>query len=96
MSFTTNKASLLEVTHAVTVLLVLMDEGPMIKSVLSQKITTNNQSIQKRIKELVDNGLISETVEDEHPYRHRIELTPRGHAVAEHLAAIEEILRESP
>lgn len=84
----------LEETHALKILLVLLREGRMIKGVLNQKITRSTVSVQRRIDALVRAGLLSEEQEEQHPFRKYIELTPRGRAVAEHLQAIEEILQK--
>ena len=94
MEFTSYYATVLERTHAVTILLVLLRDGEMNKSILTSKITTNNQSIKSRVDELIRSVLISETVADKHPYPHSIDLTPLGREVAEHLQTIEELMQQ--
>jgi DNA-binding HxlR family transcriptional regulator len=91
--FTTNSITLLEKTHAMTIPIVLMDGGSMKKTVLYQHIARNTKAIADRLHELEEVSLLTITKSEEHPFPQIVELTPRGHRVAEHLAAIEEILQ---
>lgn len=93
MGFITNEATVLERSHAITILLLLYAEGSMIKGILAGKITKNSDSIKKRIEELEGVGLIKVTPSEKHPFPHVVELTHRGCDVAKHLAAIEGILK---
>lgn len=94
VTFTTKSIALLEKTHAMTILLVLRDEGSMKKTVLYPFIAKNTKAIADRLNELETAGLLTITKSEEHPFPQVVELTPRGHRVAEHLAAIEEILKK--
>lgn len=93
MEFTSYYATALERTHAITILLVLLRDGEMNKSILTSKITTNNQSIKSRVDELIKAGLITETVGEKHPYPHIVNLTPLGREVSAKLNEIEELIR---
>jgi DNA-binding HxlR family transcriptional regulator len=87
--------SIIESAHAAKVLVLCLREGDMPKGMIYQKIPKNKTVLQSRIKELVDAGLLNEE-EKFDPFRKIISLTPKGRKVAEHLAAIEGILREEP
>jgi DNA-binding HxlR family transcriptional regulator len=89
------KSQVLEGRLAVKILLVLKDEKePIIKGNLLPKVTKGTGTAMARIKELQEAGLIIEEQEQQRPFRKFVQLTPKGRAVAEHLAAIEGILRE--
>jgi DNA-binding HxlR family transcriptional regulator len=85
--------TVLENTHAITIMLILAREGSMYKGMLYQKISKNTASVQRRIDSLVMAGLVTETETKEHPFPRIIDLTPLGREVAEHLQAIEELMR---
>ena len=85
--------TVLENTHAITILLILRREGPMQKGMLYQKISKNTASVQRRIDSLVMAGLVTETETKEHPFPRIIDLTPLGREVAEHLQAIVELMQ---
>lgn len=94
MDYGNLKAGSLEATHAIKILIILYFEGKMIKGVLASYVAKGTVSVQSRVDELVKLGLITEEREDTRPFRKFVELTPKGRAVAEHLAAIEGILRD--
>ena len=89
------KSQILEGRLAVRILLVLLEQRePIMKGNLLPKVTRGTGTAMSRIKELQDAGLLTEEQEQQRPFRKFIELTPKGRAVAEHLAAIEGILGE--
>ena len=89
------KSQVLEGRLAVKILLVLLEETePIMKGNLLPKVTKGTGTAMARIKELQDAGLVIEEQEQQRPFRKFVELTPKGRAVAEHLAAIEGILRD--
>lgn len=85
--------TVLENTHAITILLILEREGPMQKGILYQKISKNTASVQRRIDSLVKAGLVTETETKEHPFPRIIDLTPLGREVAGKLAEVQELMR---
>ena len=91
----TYKAQILEDRHAVSILITLLEaKEPYIKGVLTSVLSTGSRTVPDRIKGLQDAGLVIEEQEQQRPFRKFVELTPKGRAVAEHLAAIEGILRD--
>lgn len=89
-----HEAQILENRFSVSVLLALLEANePMIKGVLTAQLSTGSRAVSDRVKELQEGGLVLERTEAERPFRKFVELTPRGRDVAEHLAAIEEILK---
>jgi DNA-binding HxlR family transcriptional regulator len=88
-------AQLMEERLAIAVLLTLEKETePIVKGVLTGKIARSAGTVIDRINELMEAGLVTEVQEDKRPFRKFVELTPLGRQVAEHLAAIEEILEK--
>lgn len=85
--------TVLENTHAITIMLILAREGSMYKGMLYQKISKNTASVQRRIDSLVKAGLVTETETKEHPFPRIIDLTPLGREVAERLDEIEELMQ---
>ena len=89
------KAQLMEERLSIAVLLTLAEEKePIVKGVLASKIARSAGTVIDRVNELLEAGLVTESKEETRPFRKFVELTPRGRTVAEHLAAIEEILEE--
>ena len=91
----------LEGAHAMDLLLVLYEQTnkgkgpPMQKMILNHFITRSSGAIKDRIDELEGLGLITEELPSKPTLPHQISLTPRGREVAEHLAAIKDILQGS-
>lgn len=94
MDYGNLKAGSLEATHAIKILIILLREGKMIKGVLASYVAKGTVSVQSRVEELIQLGLVIEEREQQRPFRKFVELTPKGRAVAEKLAEIEEILGE--
>ena len=92
MSFTNDKTTVLEEVHTIALLLLLLDEGPLIKTVIYQKFTTNTSSLQKRIDKLKDAGLVITSPDPSHHSAIRVELTTKGKVVANKLREIEIVL----
>lgn len=65
----------------------------MIKGNLTAYLSTGSRAVADRVAELQAAGLIIEKREEQRPFRKFVEITPKGRQVAEHLAAIEEILQ---
>ena len=92
MAFIEKKASILENTHNVSILLILLEEGSMTKGILGSKLTRNYESIRKRLDQLKEAGIVKIYESGEHPRPHHVELTPLGIAIAEKLEEIEKLL----
>ena len=84
--------TVLENTHAITIMLILAREGSMYKGMLYQKISKNTASVQRRIDSLVAAGLVTVEQDTAHPFPQWVSLTPLGREVAEHLQAIVELM----
>lgn len=84
----------IEQAHAVKVLLRVLKEETIPKSMLYQKIGKNTDVLSKRIEELKAIGLLNEEEVRTDALRKMISLTEKGRRVAEHLQAIEDILGE--
>jgi DNA-binding MarR family transcriptional regulator len=90
------KSEILEERLAIGVLLTLYnEERPMQKGILVSKLAKAAATVNYRVAEFLEAGLITEVQEDARPFRKFIGLTPRGKKVAKHLAAIEDILESS-
>lgn len=87
------KLGVLEYAHALKVLYALQNEGPTAKSVLYSMISTNGGTVKDRVVALSNEGLVEEGPMDKPPYR-GLYLTERGKEVAEHVTAIEQILKQ--
>ena len=84
--------STLEQAHALKILIILGRAGPMSRSVLYGQVISSNRTMKDRVNELMALGLVEDVLIDERPYR-ALQLTERGREVAEHLQAIEELMR---
>ena len=84
------KASILENTHTVKILMILNENGKMMKGDLARSIAKGTSTVQARVAELVEAGLLTETRE-----KVFVSLTPEGENVANMLRAIESCLRNS-
>lgn len=84
----------IEQAHAVKVLLRVLKDEPIPKSMLYQKIGKNTDVLSKRIEELKAIGLLNEEEVRTDALRKMISLTPKGRRVAEKLSEIEDILAE--
>ena len=80
------KAAPLETAYSLQLLIVLLDESePINKGVLIGKMARGKSTVQQRIADLVTMGLVRETVETTHPFRHYVTLSPKGRRAATHL-----------
>ena len=84
----------LENTHAIRILLVLRDNGSMVKGDLARSIAKGTATVQSRVADLVDSGLVTETRETTKPFRIYVELTPKGREVADLLHEIGALFEE--
>ena len=66
----------------------------MFRSTLYTRVAKGTNTARYRVDELLEAGLLTEEVSQFPPLSKRIGLTEKGRRVAEHVAAIEEILRE--
>ena len=87
------KASILENTHTVKILMILNENGKMMKGDLARSIAKGTSTVQARVAELVDAGLLTETRETVKPFKIFVSLTPEGENIANMLRAIESCLR---
>lgn len=83
---------MLEEKHAIKVLLILLKEGPMMKTALYDELDKGVTIALKRVDSLMKAGLLEETVMAVKPFAKTISLTDKGHAIANHLSKVEEIL----
>ncbi|MBR6037574.1 MAG: winged helix-turn-helix transcriptional regulator [Candidatus Methanomethylophilaceae archaeon] len=83
----------LETTHAIRILLVLRDNGSMVKGDLARAIAKGTATVQSRVADLVDSGLVTETRETTKPFRIYVELTPKGREIADLLCELESLFR---
>ena len=81
-------------THAIRILLVLRDKGSMVKGNLARAIAKGTATVQARVADLVDSGLVTETRETTKPFRIYVELTPKGREVADLLHEIGALFEE--
>lgn len=84
--------SKLESTMAMRILLVLLREGDMFRSILYNRVAKGVNTARFRVDELLEAGLLTEEVSQFPPLSKRIGLTEKGRKVAEHVAEIERIL----
>ncbi len=87
------KASILENTHTVKILMILNENGQMMKGDLARSIAKGTSTVQARVEELVEAGLVVEVHEKVKPFKIFVSLTPEGENVANMLRAIESCLR---
>lgn len=83
---------ILEQKHSLKVLVILDDHGPMYKGELASKITVGTATVQARVQDLIDRGLVLEEPQPVKPFKKIISLTENGKTVATHLKAIESLL----
>lgn len=86
--------SKLESTMAMRILLVLLREGDMFRSILYNRVAKGVNTARFRVDELLEAGLLTEEVSQFPPLSKRIGLTEKGRRVAEKIAEIERILEE--
>lgn len=94
MDYGNLKAGSLEATHAIKILIILRNEGKTVKGNLAGYVAKGTVSVQSRVTELSQLGLVVEEQENKKPFRKFVELTPKGRKIAEKLAEIEELLRK--
>lgn len=82
------KLEILEQKHALKVLIILR-EKEMFKGELASKITIGTASIQARVQDLVELGLIQEEPQSVKPFKKILSLTPKGREVADLVALID-------
>lgn len=83
----------LEQKHSLKILKILYENGELCKGELSSMITIGTASVQSRIKDLVEAGLIDEVVDTVKPYRKHISLTEKGEKVAKLVTQIYDLLQ---
>ncbi len=88
------KADVLEQAHAIKVLLLLRTEGEKTRTQIYRAIGVGEPVLVKRVNELRDAGLLEEHVLDVKPFSKNVQLSKVGRQVANHLAAVEEILEK--
>lgn len=82
------RLEILEQKHALKVL-VLLREKDMFKGELASKIIIGTASIQARVQDLVELGLISEEPQPVKPFKKILSLTEKGREIADLVAQIE-------
>lgn len=82
------KLEILEQKHALKVLIILR-EKEMFKGELASKITIGTASIQARVQDLVELGLIQEEPQPVKPFKKILSLTPKGREIADLVALID-------
>ncbi len=95
MDYTNLKSSVFENTHAIKIILILRNEGPMVKGELASKIAKGTSTVQARIADLIEMGLLTEKREPVKPFKKIVELTPKGRAASNLLFALEDLLIDS-
>lgn len=94
MDYTNLKSSVFENTHAIKIILILRNEGPMVNE-LASKIAKGTSTVQARIADLIEMGLLTEKREPVKPFKKIVELTPKGRAASNLLFALEDLLIDS-
>ncbi|MBO4568856.1 MAG: hypothetical protein J5674_02610 [Candidatus Methanomethylophilaceae archaeon] len=84
----------MERRHAMKVLLVLRDRGTMNKTELVESLTSGAGSVQTRIDELCEAGLLMVDEENVRPFRKMISLSEKGKRVADLIEDIRSILSD--
>ena len=90
----TLKNELLEERHSIRVLVLLQRSGPTARTAFYPLVAKGMTTVMQRINLLIQAGLIEEQEMTSKPFAKIIRLSPRGEAVAAHLAAIEELLTD--
>lgn len=83
-----SKIEVLEQKHAMKVLLLLKGRR-MFKGELASKITIGTASIQARVQDLIDLGLVLEEPQTVKPFKKILSLTEKGNEIAELIELIE-------
>ena len=84
----------LENTLAMRILLVLLKDGDMFRSILCNRVAKGTNTARLRVDALLEAGLLTEDVSQFPPLSKRIGLTEKGRRVAELVAEMEKILEE--
>ena len=95
MKNTEYESSVLENRYAISILLQLRNEEYLVKGDLARSLAKGSTTVQARISELVDAGLVTEEREPIKPFKIFVSLTPRGKTVANMLFAVEEYLKDN-
>ncbi|HTY47290.1 MAG TPA: hypothetical protein VMB46_06450 [Methanomassiliicoccales archaeon] len=85
----------LEERHALKLLACLYLNGRSQRSNLYSAISKTTTAPMKRVNELIELGLVKETVLDGAPFTKNVELTDQGKRVAKHVVEIQKILAEA-
>jgi len=85
------KLEILEQKHALKVL-VLLSGKEMFKGELASKITIGTASIQARVQDLINLGLIREEHQSVKPFKKYLSLTEKGEEIAKLVREIESLL----
>lgn len=86
-------ATLFENTHAVSIMLVLREEGPMVKGDLAHSMSKGTSTVQRRVEDLVEAGLVEERRETVRPFKRIVSLTAEGEAAADLLKQLDDLVR---
>ncbi len=84
----------LEERHALKLLACLYLNGRSQRSILYSAISKTTTAPMKRINELIEIGLVKETIMEGVPFAKNVELTDEGRRVAKHVVEIQKILSE--
>ncbi|NLK26221.1 MAG: hypothetical protein GX307_06585 [Euryarchaeota archaeon] len=96
MNCAEDKLTILEQKHALRLLSCLYTNGGSKRTYLYDAISKTTTAPMKRVNELIDLGLIEETVQEDAPFSKHVELTGEGRLVAEFIIEIEKILSKMP
>ncbi len=79
----------LEKKHAMKVMLTIREKGSMNKTELVESIASGAGSVNTRVEELEEAGLLRVDEEDVRPFRKMLSLTERGAEIADMIASIQ-------
>lgn len=82
-----------EKTHAMAILLVLWD-GPCCVSELTDMVSNSSGSVNVRLDEMIEMGLVVIDRMNFKPFRKMVSLTPKGRKVANGLRMVESSMKE--
>ena len=94
MAIENSKLEVIENIYSLRILALLFREGSMFRSIIYNRVSKSTNAPKARIDSLLEAGLLTEDVSQFPPLSKRIGLTDKGRRVAEHVAAIEQILGE--
>lgn len=86
------RISVIEHTHATTILMLLLERGPLTVTSIMEEGNINRTTFYSTLSVLLKNKLVVEDREEVFPRRRIIKLTEEGRKVAEFLVRIRDIL----